>query len=254
MQLLAFNVFKGKSVFHAGNTKPTYATPAKFLERRAISIPSGASQRSAEASAFPLPASFLNVIWDKQVTSLLCFSFVEQRMCRFHKMAWYDQWRPEQDREGAKGAPCPAQAIICNSPWSLKQQKGQHAVRKSEKRPSKELIVLGFQIKTHTHTNYSNLGAPTDTSSNVGYKQTRLSPYIWHPLLQGNTETGFNFFHIPLRFRLYTQGGKKMLSQTKWSTDEGKAATVGCRLAPKAGSTSKPWPLWTLTYLEKKSL
>ena len=53
-----------------------------------ISIPSGASQRRAEASAFPLPSSFLNVIWDEQTSyELALFLICTKRTCMFHKMA-----------------------------------------------------------------------------------------------------------------------------------------------------------------------
>ena len=99
------------------------------------------------ASAFSLPGSFLNVIWDKQVMSLFCFSSVQQRMLQFHERTQCNWRQPDQEWEGAKKGQCQPRVVSRQS--TITEATGTNQLfsqKKSGKSPSEELC-WGYRSK-----------------------------------------------------------------------------------------------------------
>lgn len=120
-------------VFHAGSTKPKHATPVNLLERRAFSASGGggASQRPAEALAFPLPGFFLNVIWDKQTSYKLALFLICKRAdvtAPRKGLMWSVAARAGQGGSKRDRVSSPSYCLTVHD-QSVKQQRSQHAVR-----------------------------------------------------------------------------------------------------------------------------
>lgn len=71
--------------------------------------------------------------------------------------------------------------------------------------------------------------------------------------LQGNTDTGSASFHIPMRFRSYTQGGESVSPTLKSNVKEERGPQWAEGWPPKAVSVSDPPGLRVFTYLEERS-
>lgn len=208
MQLLAINVCKGElGGCWCWKTKPTHATPRKLPERRAISVPEGGNRNLAEASAFSLPSSFLNVIWDKLTSDALALFLICRPAEAARLTKWPDVISGDRSRtrrgQGARVRP----ELLCKQ--SLLTEAATRPTGYGKENQEK------YSLKTELcwGPHHSRLGASTGT-----WGQT---PPLYLTPSPARKYRHWLCVHIPIRVRFYTRGEGDG-PQTECSREEGR--------------------------------
>ena len=207
----------------------------KLPERSSILIPRRANQIFAEGrpqhslSLVPFWMWFeTNKLWACSVSHLYnrgCCNFMKgPDVIDDNQIEW----------EGAKRGQCRQRAV---SKQVLKQQGPTSCFP----RKNQESHTLRNCAGVTDQNNCSELGAPTDTPSNLRYSQAKFSLYTWHPRLPRKYRHWLWFFLYSYEVHIIHSGWRKC--NGNWNIK--KEDSGGLKGCPNDMFTSHSWTLWS---------